>query len=331
MPEAGPSKMPYHARQKAPQAPLEPDMRFNQLDLNLLVALDALLTERSITAAGVRLHLTQSAMSSGLARLRAYFEDDLLVQVGRKMVPTPLGESLAAPVRRILIDIQTTVAAKPAFDPSTSNRRFTLMMSDYVASVLMSGVARRAAALAPGVGFELLNNNESAPTDFIDRAEVDFLIMPRDFLSPDHPFEPLFVDDYVCIVSPDNPAVADTLTLDQYLALGHVVVQFSRGHVPAIDEWFLSQHGHTRRIEVIAMNFNLLPQFIIGTHRIATVHRRMAEYYRRFIPLKVLAPPLSIPPLTEAVQWHRSADRDPGSLWLRKLLQETATHAGGAV
>jgi LysR family transcriptional regulator, nod-box dependent transcriptional activator len=299
-------------------------MRFNQLDLNLLVALDALLAERNITAAGVRLHLSQSAMSSALARLRDYFDDELLVQVGRKMAPTPLGDSLAGPVRKLLIDIQTTIAARPAFDPAASNRRFTLMMSDYVASVLMTSLARRAAQLAPAVGFELLNNNVAAPAEYIDRAEVDFLIMPQEFLSAEHPIEPLFVDDYVCIVCPNNPAVGSDITLDQYLEFGHVVLQFSRGHVPAIDEWFLTQHGHVRRIEVIAMNFNLLPQFIIGTRRIATVHRRMAEYYRQFIPLKMISPPLSIPPLTEAVQWHRSSDRDPGSLWLRKLLKETA-------
>jgi len=304
-------------------------MRFNQLDLNLLVALDALLTERNITVAGVRLHLSQSAMSSALARLRDYFQDELLVQVGRKMAPTPLGDSLAGPVRKLLIDIQTTIAARPAFDPVTSNRRFTLMMSDYVASVLMTSLARRAAKLAPSVAFELLNNNVTTPVDYIDRAEVDFLIMPQDFLSAEHPIEPLFVDDYVCIVCPNNPDVGDTITLDQYLELGHVVLQFSRGHVPAIDEWFLTQHGHVRRIEVIAMNFNMLPQFIIGTPRIATVHRRMAEYYRQFMPLKIVSPPLKIPPLTEAVQWHRSADRDPGSLWLRTLLKETAEDVAG--
>jgi LysR family transcriptional regulator, nod-box dependent transcriptional activator len=304
-------------------------MRFNQLDLNLLVALDALLTERNITAAGVRLHLSQSAMSSGLARLRDYFNDELLVQVGRKMVPTPLGESLAGQVRKILIEIQTTIAAKPAFDPATSNRRFTLMMSDYVASTLMTSVARRAVELAPALGFELLNNNVPVPSEFIDRAEVDFLIMPQDFLSAEHPIEPLFVDDYVCVVCPANSAVSDTMTMDQYLELGHVVVQFSRGHAPAIDEWFLTQHGHSRRIEVIAMNFNLIPQFIVGTRRIATVHRRMAEYYQKLIPLKLISPPLKIPPLTEALQWHRSSDQDPGSIWLRKILKETAASVAG--
>lgn len=299
-------------------------MRFNQLDLNLLVALDALLTERSITAAGGRLHLSQSAMSSALARLREYFEDELLVQVGRRMVPTPLGESLIGPVRKILIEIQTTIAAKPVFDPATSNRRFTLMMSDYVASVLMTSLTRRAERLAPAVGFELLNNNVPTPAEFVDRAQVDFLIMPEEFLSVEHPIEPLFVEDYVCVVCPNNSAVADSITLEQYLELGHVVVQFSRGHVPAIDEWFLTQHGHVRRIEVVAMNFNLLPQFIIGTRRIGTMHRRMAEYFRQFAPLKIIPPPLQIPPLTEAMQWHRSADRDPGSMWLRTLLKDTA-------
>ncbi len=99
-------------------------MHFEQLDLNLLVALDALLTERSITAAGVRVHLTQSAMSGALSRLREFFNDDLLTQVGRKMVPTPLGESLAEPVRQILLQVKAAINAKPGFDPATSRRHF---------------------------------------------------------------------------------------------------------------------------------------------------------------------------------------------------------------
>src|SRR5215813_13766547 len=99
-------------------------MHFEQLDLNLLVALDALLRERSITAAGVRVHLTQSAMSGALSRLREFFGDELLVQVGRKMVPTPLGESLEQPVRAILLQVKSTINSLPQFDPATSNRHF---------------------------------------------------------------------------------------------------------------------------------------------------------------------------------------------------------------
>src|SRR5579883_2295229 len=118
-------------------------MHFRNLDLNLLVALDALLAERNITQAGKRLHLTQSAMSGALARLREYFGDELLAQVGRKMVPTPLGKSLTEPVRNALHNIQATIATKTRFDPATSKRHFKFMMSDYVATVLMSAALPR--------------------------------------------------------------------------------------------------------------------------------------------------------------------------------------------
>src|ERR1051326_3026856 len=100
-------------------------MQLHHLDLNLLIALDALLTDCNITAAGKRVHLTQSAMSGALSRLREYFGDELLVQVGRKMMPTPLAENLSGPVRDILLKVKETLATSPAFDPSISTRQFS--------------------------------------------------------------------------------------------------------------------------------------------------------------------------------------------------------------
>jgi len=299
-------------------------MRFHQLDLNLLVALDSLLTERSITLAARRNNLSQSAMSSSLARLRSHFEDDLLVLVGRKMMPTPLGESLAGPVRRILVEIRSTIEAKPAFDPGTSSRRFTLMMSDYVATVLMTTALRHLAKVAPGVSFEILPNNVPAPLEYLEHAEIDFLIMPENTLADVHPRMSLFEDDYVCVASADNPAIGTTISLDQYLQSGHVVLQFSRGRAPAVDDWLHSQLGSARRIEVVAMNFNLLPQFIVGTPRIATIQRRMAQYYAKFGALKIVETPMPIPPMTESAQWHRAFDRDPANRWLRDILKMAA-------
>jgi LysR family transcriptional regulator, nod-box dependent transcriptional activator len=299
-------------------------MRFHQLDLNLLVALDALLAERNITVAGQRLHLSQSAMSSGLARLRDYFGDELLVPVGRKMVPTALAESMIEPLRRILSDIQVTIVEKPGFDPSKSRRVFSLMMSDYAASVLMTNVARHLVDIAPHVSFELLSNNVASPEDALNQGEVDLLVMPEQALAGDHPKLRLFVDDYVCMVWSENSLVGDALTLDEYLNMGHVVLQFSRGRVPSVDEWVLKQLGHVRRIEVVAMNFNMLPQFIVGTNRIATLQRRMAEYYSAFMPLKLLKPPVNLPSLTQCVHWNRAFDKDPGSTWLRTILKEVA-------
>jgi LysR family transcriptional regulator, nod-box dependent transcriptional activator len=303
-------------------------MHFEQLDLNLLVALDALLTERSITAAGVRVHLTQSAMSGALSRLREFFHDELLTQVGRKMVPTPLGESLAEPVRQILLQVKATINAKPGFDPASSTRHFSVMMSDYVDTVLMSECLRRAEAAAPRVRFNVVSNDVGNPTEFLERADVDLLIMPRDYLSDKHPREDLYTDDYACVVWKENSLVGETLTQEQYLELGHVVLQFGRGRIPVQDEWFLTKLGVTRRIEVLAMNFNSVPQHVVGSKRIATIHRRLAQYYARYLPLRILAPPYELPSLTEAVQWHTLFEEDAGNRWLRNLLRDVASEAG---
>jgi DNA-binding transcriptional LysR family regulator len=299
-------------------------MNFEQLDLNLLVALDALLSEMNITEAGRRVYLTQSAMSGALSRLREYFGDELLVQVGRKMVPTPLGESLAAPVREILLQIKSTLNTRPGFDPANSRRRFTIMMSDYVSTVLMPEVLRSAEAAAPHASFDVQSNDVTNPFENLNHADVDFLIMPDQFLSKEHPSQQLFTDVYTCLVWADNSLVADSMTAEQYLELGHVMLQYTRARSAFIDEWFLNKLGVTRRVEVLAFNFNAVPQLIIGTRRVATLHRRLAEFYARYLPLRIVSPPFELPTLTEAVQWHRYFEDDPGNRWLRDLLVEAA-------
>jgi DNA-binding transcriptional LysR family regulator len=299
-------------------------LHFRQLDLNLLVALDALLTERNITEAGRRLHVSQSAMSGSLARLREYFGDELLVQIGRKMVPTPLADSLAEPVREILLKVKATVDAKPGFDASTSTRRFSLMMSDYVSTVLMTEALQRVARAAPLVSFEVVSNDIASPGDALDRGDVDLLIMPRDHLAKDHPDEVLFTDGYVCLVWADNSTVGNTLSQQEYLSLGHVCVQLGRGRAPVMDEWFLSRLGVNRRIEILTMNFNSLPQYVVGTQRVGTVHHRLADYYCRYLPLRIVPCPFELPPIVEAVQWHKYFDQDPGLAWLRGILKDAA-------
>jgi LysR family nod box-dependent transcriptional activator len=299
-------------------------MRFGHLDLNLLVALDALLTERSITLAGQQLHLSQSAVSAALGRLRDYFGDELLVQAGRRMVPTAVGAELAGPVRKILLEIQSTVATRPAFDAASSDRRFSLMMSDYVALVLMVDVVQQVAQLAPGISFELIHNNVLAPADHLDHADIDLLIMPAETVSGGHSKERLFVDDYVCVAWNENSDVGNELSLEGYLKAGHVILQWSRGRTPNIDEFVLSKMGLERRIEVIAMNFGMLPNFVVGTRRLATVQRRLAEYYVKTMPLKILEAPLDLPVLDESVHWNAAFDQDPACKWLRKILKDVA-------
>ena len=295
-------------------------MDFSGLDLNLLVAFDALMAERSVSRAGERLHQSQSATSGALARLREAFRDPLLAQVGRTMKLTPLAESLVEPVREFLLQAELILRSSPVSHPGDSTRRFRIMMSDYVETVIMSEALPKLQKIAPGVTFELFSNDN---THAIERGEIDLSITPSRYLAEGHPSEHLFGDDYVCVAWVGNPHLRRKTSIDQYLSLGHVIVRYgNQRQLPAFDEWFLDRGDYQRRIEVITTAFNLVPQLLIGTTRIATLHRRLYRLYRRYWPIKAVPVPLEIPRIEEFMQWHRSRDRDPGTVWLRSVLKQ---------
>lgn len=303
-------------------------MRFKKLDLNLVVVLDALLDERSVTRAGVRLNASQTTISDALGRLRQYFNDDLLTQVGRKMVPTPLGESLIGPARTLLLQAEAMVNTKPSFDPAAAVRTFTLMVSDYVYTVLVARVAAELSRIAPGITLEIVPHS-AVPWESLDRGEADFLIMPQNYMTAGHPSSLLFEDGFCCIAWRDNDLVDDAITLDRFMELGHVVTRFGHNRTPAIDEWFLRRFGEMRRIEMITTGFYGLPQAVIGTKRLATIQRTLADYYADLLPIKIIEPDFELPTVSEAMQWNRFADSDPGMAWMRQVLAEhsAAIHA----
>jgi DNA-binding transcriptional LysR family regulator len=298
-------------------------VRFNRLDLNLLVALDVLLSEKSITRAARQLNLSQSATSGVLARLREYFKDDLLVPVGRTLVLTPLATSLSEPVRKVLLQIQATIEIKPAFDPRTAAREFRVVASDYIASVLLGEAGRRISGCAPGVTLDISSPNAIA-IEGLDRGEFDLIVMPRKFTSGAHPLQVLFEESYTCIVWDRNSAVGATLTLDEYMSAGHVSSRFSSS-ATSYEEWFLKASGFDRRIEIATTNFTSMPHFVIGTDRIATMHTRLAQTLARYYPIRLVAPPIEIPKLEMCMQWNSFLDHDPAHIWFRELLAQVAS------
>ncbi len=301
-------------------------MDFHNFDIGLLVALDALLSEKSVTRAGERLHLSQPATSIILARLRRYFGNDLLVPTGRRMVLTPLAESLVQPVHDCLVQIQHTVASKAEFNPAVSSRRFCLAVSDYVTAVLISHALPEAARQAPGITFELVRLDETIEQR-LEKGEVDFVIRPVVHALALHPKVPLFEDTHTCVVWNKNSLVGRTLSRKQFLDLGHVAVHF--GHASAIfEDWFATRYGETRKIEVVTQDFEVACRLVAGTNRIATVMSRMAQLCAAHLPLRLLAPPFAIPAVTHCLQWHRYQDQDPGSIWLRSLLRQAARALG---
>ena len=302
-------------------------MRLNHFDLNLLVALDALLTEQSTTRAGKRVNLSQPAMSCALRRLRTYFNDPLLNQVGRNLVPTPLGASLVQPVRELLLRTEATLDSRPIFDPATARRTFKLLMSDYVSTVLMAEISTRAESIAPHCTFEILPlglNSISA----VESGDVDLLLMPDQFLPRGIRSEVLFEEHYVCVAWSRNPLLGDRITRAQYLELGHVVARpgaHPQRH-PAVDELFFQRQGLERRVETVVGEFSVLPQYVVGSTRIATMHNRLAQLYAGYLPLKILPLPFDVPIIREAAAWNSHRDQDLGLAWIRNLLKTTAEH-----
>lgn len=299
-------------------------MDLPSFDLNLLVALDALLSERNVTQAGMRLNLSQSSMSGALARLRSYFQDELLVPSGRRMVLTPLAETLVEPVRDLLLQARQTLGTKPRFDPATATRHISIAVSDYTIEILMLDVLRRAQALAPFITFRLQPIGNRA-SEALDAGELDFLIAPM-HLSSAHPTEVLFEDTWTCIAWTGNHRIGESLSVDHYLSLGHVVVQI--GENIMADEHALRRFNYRRRVEVSAPSFNLAPQLVVGTERIATVKTRLALKSQSVLPIRLLPLPFDIAPVVESLQWHSVRDHDPSTKWFRGLLQEAIAELG---
>jgi len=301
-------------------------VNLRDFDIGLLVALDALLTHKSVTRAGERLHLSQPATSIILARLRRHFGNELLIPAGRKMVLTPLAESLVEPVRSCLLQIQYTIASKAEFDPAASNRLFRLAVSDYVTAVLMPQVMQQAVRQGPGIRFELVRLDENID-QMLEKGDIDFLIRPSVHALPAHPKEPLFEDTHTCVAWRKNSVIGKTLSRKRFLEMGHIAVHF--GHAPAIfEDWFAANFGDTRKIEVIAQDFEVACRLVAGTNRIATVMSRMAQMYEEHLPLRLIRPPFAVPKVVHCMQWHRYQDQDPGHIWLRGILKQTARTLG---
>jgi DNA-binding transcriptional LysR family regulator len=304
-------------------------MRFNGLDLNLLVALDALLKERNITRAAERVHLSQSAMSNALSRLRDYFEDELLVQVGRQMELTPRAEVLREAVRDVLVRIDTSIAAQPEFDCARSDREFKLFVSDYSMEVLLPHALSLASRQRSTVRFQLLPQT-AQPARALERGEADLLVIPKAYCSAEHPTEILFRDNFVCVVCKDSTHARAGMSFERYASANHAVMQPVDTENPAFESWFVQRYGLTRRVEVRTYSFAALPFLVVGTELVATVHVSLARRVQAALPIALLPMPIPMPPMEQAMQWHKYRTRDPGLQWLCMLLQQAAVHVSPA-
>jgi LysR family nod box-dependent transcriptional activator len=297
-------------------------MDLHGFDLNLLVALDALLSERSVTNAGRRVHLSQSAMSGVLSRLRRSFNDDLLVPGRGGMTLTPLAEALVEPVGDILRGVERTLSTYVRFDPVSSRRMFTVAASDYAVTVLLPAALRELHRQAPSVSVTIAPLRDGMES--LEDRQIDLLVLPRAYVPPSRTFEPLFDDVFTGIVAREHPTVGERLSAEQYRAMGHVIVSLAPDRRVSIDDSAIADAGLERRVDVVAPSFHALPPLVVGTERVATIQFRLATMLAGAYPIRIVELPIQLPVLEEVLLWHPRFDRDPGHTWFRDVLKQAA-------
>lgn len=295
------------------------------VDLNLLLALDALLMERNVTRAAARIGLTQSAMSHKLRRLREVFDDDLLVGGRHGMVPTERAEALAGPIRRGLLELHAAIRSTEPFDPATTQRRFTIISSDYADFVILTRVLAYLEHHAPGVSIRMLPPDDSARARLED-GTAD-LVMGLAIEGSGLKQRAVFDESFVVIAREGHPLLADgdSLTMERYLRHGHVLV--SGDDEPGIVERVLAERGLERHIMLRTPYFAGVPFIVARSDLLATVPWALAQEASTFAPLRLLAPPLPLPSFRITMTWHERSHRDPAHGWLRDLSRNLTVEA----
>lgn len=301
-------------------------MRFKGLDLNLLVVFNALMETRSVTRSAERIGLTQPATSAALRRLRDYFGDEIVVAVGKRMHPTPFAEGLYPQIQQALRGVERAIAAPTTFDPTTSNRCFRIISSDYIMVAVLVPLIERFARTAPGVRVEIVQPNESSAGE-LEAGKADLLVTPEPFLATWHPHEVLFEEEQVVVGWAENPIFGRGITEEDFYAAGHVTIAFGGNRTPAFADSTLSRMGRERLVEVTVSSFASAPWFIEGTSRLAVLHERLVRQIGRRFNLAWSPMPFAFPKMNEMMQFHQSRADDAGLSWLRQQMREIAAEA----
>ena len=297
-------------------------VNLRNLDLNLLVTLDALLQEQHVTRAAKRLGLTQPAVSNALERLRYLFKDPLLERAGPAMKPTPRAEALREPLRHALVDLSLIVAGSAAPDISRIEQTVRIVMTDLAAELLTPRLYARAARQAPGLGIAILPWLGPEQTDqSILRGEADIAItILLSSSRPEMRRELLSSESYAVAMRPDHPA-ADGFDLARWLAYPHLILS-ARGDPHGVVDDILAGMGLRRQVRVTLNSFMTIPRLLSTSDLLAMLPARFLSTVPREYSLIGRPPPIDMPGLDLFLQWHPRRDADIATQTIRGWLKE---------
>lgn len=297
-------------------------MKLRTLDLNLLITLEVLLEERSVSKSAARLGVGSAAVSMQLAHLRKHFDDALFTSSGRGMTPTVFAMELSKPLHELLAQTRELLLRRKHFDQRTTQRRFRVRAGDIDTFLLVSAVNRRLLKEAPGIQISLVAGQN-------DLKRVDFHIMPAGLHSESLPMQPLYNDRYVCLVGRDNEQFGDSISEQEYFDAVHIVRRSGVNGAPSLEALQMKRMGYQRQEGPVVDAYASIPFMLTGSPYISTVPLRFAEEMARLFPLRILELPIAFPRQTLALQWSTLLEDDRAAIWFRNLLFEVAEQIYG--
>ena len=298
-------------------------MLLRNIDLNLLVVLDALLTEKHVTRTGVRLHLSQPAISHSLNKLRVLLDDPLLIRQGNEVVLSALAQNLQAPLKEILGQIETLLGQSIDFVPADSQRTLRIAMSDYGAAIVLPKLLVQLRAQAPGTSLVVIQDSRLGMLEQVGQGRIDLAIGVFPAPGADICTEVLFEETFTCLLDRRSLPENGVLDLDSYLARPHLLVSMdgnTRGEVDNV----LRARGLKRRVAVNVPHWGTAPGMIADTDLILTVATRTLTNVPFGDTLVAMAPPLTVAPFNYVQAWHNRVNQDPAHRWLRELVRQVS-------
>jgi DNA-binding transcriptional LysR family regulator len=304
------------------------DLELASFNLNLLLALDALLGERSVTGAARRVRVTPSAMSHSLAELREVLGDPLLVRTGRGMVLTPRAEALVGPLHKVLVDAERVLRGGGSFEPGTARREFVIAAPDFLATMLLPSLLATAAREAPGVAFEVVPSTRRGNAWLLESGDLDLALGAVVDEAPGIRRMDLCTEGFACAARKGHPRIDGKLDLDLYVETPHLVIALGDDRGPTWIDEALAKLGTRRRVTARVRYFMSAPLVIARSDLLMTGPSMLIRYFAELVPLQVLEPPIDLPTYPEEAYWHERFDDDPAHAWLRQLVKTTARAFG---
>lgn len=293
---------------------------FRRLDLNLLLVLDVLFTEGRVGTTASKLGVSQPTVSAALAKLRAFFGDELFVRSDGLMRPTPRAEFLQTPVRNLVAALENEILQAPTFEPQSSTRTFSIAMSDIGELVWLPTLIRCLAVEAPSVSLRSVSMKPEDLQSAMAIGQVDLALGYFPDFSGSAFFEQkLFDHPFVCMARTDHPRIDGPVSLEAFLSLDHAVV-VQDGRSQEIFEDRMVELGLVRRVVLRSPHFMSVPILIANSDLITTVPRAVGRAYARVADIQLFSPPFDIPSIVLKQFWHRRVHADPAITWLRRRI-----------